>query len=177
MLPNPPTAHFPVGIHRHRCRTHRWCIFPQLQVDTSYPLLTGPWTPLPSSQSRVSLPVSTKTTGPPVSCHVHRMAPKRLHIACKEFEHMLELEIIQPSSRNWTSPLHMVPKKILVIGVLVGITWLSTRLPLHPVVHIHDFRTALHGTWIFSKLDHVRAYHQILTEPIGISNHHPIQFI
>lgn len=51
------------------------------------------------------------TTGPPVSGRTRRLAPERLKIARKEFQHMLDLGIIQPSSSNWSSPLHMVPKK------------------------------------------------------------------
>ena len=45
------------------------------------------------------------TSGPPVSCRVCSNIP------CKEFEHMLELGVIRPSSSSWSSPLHMVPKK------------------------------------------------------------------
>ena len=52
-----------------------------------------------------------KTTGPPVSARTRRLSPERLAIACREFDHMLQLGIIHPSSSNWASPLHMVPKK------------------------------------------------------------------
>ena len=45
------------------------------------------------------------TTGPPVSERMRRLAP------CKEFQHMLDLDIVRPSSSKWSSPLHMVPKK------------------------------------------------------------------
>ena len=51
------------------------------------------------------------TTGPPTSSRTRRLAPERLQIARKEFEHMLQLGIIRPSSSSWSSPLHMVPKK------------------------------------------------------------------
>ncbi len=52
-----------------------------------------------------------KTTGPPVSSHTRRLAPERLRIARQEFDHMLELGAIRPSSSSWSSPLHMVPKR------------------------------------------------------------------
>ena len=52
-----------------------------------------------------------KTTSPPVSLHTRQLAPERLNIAQKKFDHMLELGIICPSSSSWSSPLHMVPKK------------------------------------------------------------------
>ncbi|XP_064462684.1 uncharacterized protein LOC135373403 [Ornithodoros turicata] len=51
------------------------------------------------------------TQGPPVHFRPRRLAPENLSIAKAEFEHMLELGIIRPSSSSWPSPLHMVPKK------------------------------------------------------------------
>ena len=51
------------------------------------------------------------TVGPPVSARPRRLPPERLKAARQEFEHMLQQGIIRPSSSNWASPLHMVPKK------------------------------------------------------------------
>ena len=48
------------------------------------------------------------TTGPPVSVRPRRLAPEKLKIVRQEFEHILELDIIRPSSSSWSSPLHMV---------------------------------------------------------------------
>ena len=52
-----------------------------------------------------------ETTGPPVSARPRRLAPDRLKSARQEFDHMLQLGIIRPSSSTWSSPLHMVAKK------------------------------------------------------------------
>ena len=49
--------------------------------------------------------------GLPVSGRFQRLPPERLKAARQEFEHMLRQGIIQPSSSNWASPLHMVSKK------------------------------------------------------------------
>ena len=61
---------------------------------------------------------------------------------------MLDLGIIQPSKSSWSSPLHMVPTK-------PG-DWKTRDVPnRYPTPHLHEFSA------IFSKLDLVRAYHQI----------------
>ena len=40
------------------------------------------------------------TTGPPVTARTRRLSPERLAIARQEFDHMLELGIVRPSSSN-----------------------------------------------------------------------------
>lgn len=40
-----------------------------------------------------------------------RLSPEKLQVARQEFKHILEIEIVQPSSSCWFTQLHMVPKK------------------------------------------------------------------
>ena len=49
-------------------------------------------------------------------------------------------------------------------GDLAGITEPSTKAPF-PIPHLQDFTANLHGTRVFSKLDLIRAYHQIPVHP------------
>ena len=67
----------------------------------------------PTTQQPVKHTVSQhiQTTGPPIHSKTRRLPPDKLENAKKEFELMLQIGIIQPSSSSWSSPLHMVPKK------------------------------------------------------------------
>jgi len=104
------------------------------------------------------------TYGPPVAARLWCLAKS-------EFKHMLELITIQQSDSNWSSPLHMVPKKSLVEWRPCGdYHSLSERtIPdRYPFPHLQDFSSSLECARVFSKIDLIRAPHQIPVEQSDI---------
>ncbi|XP_064468689.1 uncharacterized protein LOC135382952 [Ornithodoros turicata] len=104
-----------------------------------------------------------ETTGPPIFSRARPLAPEKLKIARSEFDHMLSIGVARPSSSNWSSALHMVPKKTgdwRPCGDYRALN-LVTVPDRYPLPRLQDFTVNLHGTRLYSKIDLMKAYHQI----------------
>ncbi|BHF72850.1 hypothetical protein SprV_0401592100 [Sparganum proliferum] len=131
-----------------------------------------------------------RTSAPPVFARPRRLAPTRFQAAKVEFEHMLQMTIIRSSVSPWTSPLHMVPKSTSGDWKPCGDygAFNNATIPdRFPVPHLQDFDGTLVDKAVFSKIDLVRAFHQIpvapedipkiaVTTPFGIFEFIPMPF-
>ena len=99
----------------------------------------------------------------PFSFKARRLFGDKLDAAKNEFDTMLKLGIIRRSKSSWASPLHIVPKGDGTFRPCGDFRRLNavTVPDRYPLPHIQDFSRDLLGSKWFSKIDLVRAFHQI----------------
>lgn len=76
----------------------------------------------------------------------------------------MEMSIVRPSSSQWASPLHIVPKPSNGEWCPCGdYRWLNqVSIPnQYAVLHLQDFTATLAGSVVFSKITLIQGYHQI----------------
>ena len=128
---------------------------------------------LPPNQEHVpnnSVQQHITTRGAPVHAKVRRLTGSRLTDATQEFEHMMQLGIVRPSTSSWSSALHLVEKTSgdwRPCGDYRALN-AATEPDRYPLPHLHDFAEHLHGKSVFSKVDLKKAYYQIPVAPADV---------
>lgn len=104
-----------------------------------------------------------ETSGPPVASKVRRLNTTKMTIAKAEIDKWIEQGICRPSKSNWSSPIHLVQKKDgnwRLCGDYCGLND-KTKPDRYPIPFVTDFVHQLSDCTIFSKIDLIRAYHQV----------------
>ena len=133
-----------------------WKEFPMLSEASIDKLLKMP---KHSVQHDIQLKEGTR----PTSAKVRKLFGEKLQAARTEIEIMLKLGIIRESKSEWASPLHIVPKGEGSYRPCGDFRELNagTIPDRYPIPHLQEFTRDLEGAKIFSKIDLVRAFHQI----------------
>ena len=106
----------------------------------------------------------------PTFCKNRRLSPEKEDAARKEFTSLLAAGIIRPSKSPWSSPLHLVKKPTgewRPVGDYRNLNTI-TKPDRYPVPHLHSVTEKLKNKNVFSKIDLMKAYHQIPVHPDDI---------
>ena len=108
-----------------------------------------------------------ETKGPLIHCKTRCLAPDKAKAAKAEFQQMMKLGIVCPSKSEWASPLHLASKGPNTWRACEDYRALNaaTKSDRYPVPHIQDITAVAQNNKFFTKLDLIRAYHQIPVEP------------
>ena len=142
------------------------------ELLTKYSSLTSTTKPdqVKKTKSRVYHRIET-SDAIPVYAKSRPLSEQKLNAAKTEFQSLLRAGIIRPSDSPWSSPLHLVPKKKpdewRACGDYRTLNSIS-KPDRYPLPHISTITQKCYGKKIFSKIDLLRAYHQIPVHPDDI---------
>ena len=132
------------------------------QLLAEFPTLLRSGTDTPKPLHGVSHHIDTGSAAP-VFARPRRLDPEKHAIAEAEFLALEKAGIIRRSKSPWASPLHLVPKKDGSWRPCGDYRRLNTvTVPdRYPMPNMQSLNDRMAGCTIFSKIDLVKAYHQI----------------
>ena len=140
---------------------------------SKYPSVTAPYDMTegrPTANNEIFHHIETGDSIP-VFAKTRPLSTEKLRAAKAEFKTLLEAGIIRPSKSPWSSPLHLVPKKEpdqwRPCGDYRSLNIVS-KPDRYPLPHIRNLSETCHSKNIFSKIDLMRAYHNIPIFPADI---------
>ena len=151
-----PVSSITAALHLRGEFADLWDQFPSLTNASATCMLAKPKHAI---QHDITIHPGTR----PAAGKPRRLFGPKLTAARDEINTMLRLGIIRPSKSPWASPMHVAPKGDNGWRPCGDFRYLnSVTVPdKYPLPHIQDFTSDLHGATIFSKVDLVRAFHQI----------------
>lgn len=104
-----------------------------------------------------------KTNSPPIKQRYYPVSPFMQQKIDKEIDKMLELDVIEPSTSGWSSPILMVPKKDSTYRFVVDFRKLNavTEKCAYPLPYISSVLDSLGNAKYLSSLDITSAYWQV----------------
>lgn len=142
---------------------------PILKLLEARPELTDESWPVKNEPNVVHF-IRTDPNGKPPSAHTRHYNPAMQKIIRETFMEYLRLGYVRYSSSSWSSPLAIVQKangQFRVCGDYRQLN--SITYPCgYPLPYLTSFNNRMKGARIFSKMDLVRAYHQIKVHPPDI---------
>ena len=138
-----------------------------LKILADYPKLTQPFhhTSMPKDDG-TKIFHRIKVTDYPCSARARKLGPEKLEYTKKEIDDLLEAGIVRRSDSPYSSPMHMVPKSAENGATfrLCGDYRQLNKMTIEDKYPIPNVQTLFHrlaGAKVFSKVDLVKAYHQI----------------
>ena len=108
-----------------------------------------------------------ETEGAPVRSRVRRLSPEMRDNLKRELDHLLDLDIIEPSNSPFGSAVHLVPKSGGSYRITGDYRLLNrqTTEDSYPIPFLANFTSSLHGSTVFSNLDLYKSYYQVPVAP------------
>ena len=92
-----------------------------------------------------------------------RLSSEKMTILKREISKLLELGVLVPSDSEYSSPVHLVPKKNGEYRITRDFRFLNeqTKVDKYPISFLTDFVNAMAGSIAFSGLDLYKLYYQL----------------